>query len=172
MFPPCSSYPTLGTHGTRLRFRALACGPTPLASATFVGTGCGASPAPTLGAIGPPVLGLPFWFQVASPFGGGAIHVFWALGPATAGFDPGWGGGCQTYLDLISVQTLLAAGFEPLVTFFWSGLISSGGVDIPNDPALAGLVVTTQALISNVSGVPTPIGAVHVTNAMELSLGY
>jgi hypothetical protein len=112
-FPPCSSYATSGTFGARLRFRALACGPTPLASAVQIGTGCGVAPYfPALYTNLPPVLGttvFPLW---VSSFVSGYIQIYWAVGPATGGSNLGLGGGCTSYLDPVSLQALYNLAFR------------------------------------------------------------
>jgi hypothetical protein len=169
--PPCTSFPITGTHGTRLRFRANGCGPTPYAVATQVGTSCGGAPA-NLFSSGPPVLGTVFTFFVNSFLGGGPIHIYWAAGAATAGTNLGIGGGCTAWLDLVSLQALANQGFEPLLNFPVTGITNSATTFIPFDPALAGIQVTTQAVQFTPAGFPTSVGPLVVTNALELTLGY
>ena len=141
------------------------------ASATPVGTGCGGSFSVFLAAPYLPVLGTNFYFFSGSSFGG-TVHVFWAVGPATAGTSLGFGG-CNTYLDLASLQSLYLAGLEPLTTFgTFGGLAASGPVPIPNDPSLAGFTVTTQAVMFASYGLVTPIGTILISNALQLQLGY
>lgn len=175
-FPPCSTYATSGTYRPWLSFRANACGQIPYAVATQIGVGCGAPPTvgnPYLYTFTPPVLGTPFTFSVLGYFGvGGTIHVFWAAGPATAGLNLGLGGGCTSYLDPISLQTLNAAGLEPLVIFPGTAATNTTTVSIPPNPGLAGATVTTQALVYASTGVPTPLGNIQISNALQLSLGY
>jgi hypothetical protein len=119
-----------------------------------------------------PVLGTNFYFFSGSSFGG-TVHVFWAVGPATAGTSLGLGGGCNTYLDLVSLQSLYLAGLEPLTTFGSSGgLAASAALTIPNDPGLAGFTVTTQAVMFTTYGLATPIGTILISNALQLQLGY
>jgi hypothetical protein len=172
-FPPCSSYATSGTFGARLRFRALACGPTPLASAVQIGTGCGVAPYfPDLYTNLPPVLGtaaFPLW---VSSFVGGYIQIYWAFGSATGGNNLGFGGGCTSYMDPVSLQTLYNLGAEPLLAGYNTGIQTSFQVSLPSNPALAGAVFTAQALIVGQSGVPTPCGMIQITNALQVTLGY
>jgi hypothetical protein len=166
MFFPCVSFPTLGTFGARLQFRATPCGPTPWAVATQVGVGCGppGSGTVTLASI-PPVLGTAFWFGFSSA-GGGTVQVFLASGPATAGVNPGLAPGCLVYLDFGSLQS------QPFVTFgTGGGLAASSTLGIPNDPALAGFTVTTQAAFSASGPFPAP-GTFMLSNALQLTLGY
>jgi hypothetical protein len=171
LIPPCGSIAPVGTYGARLRFRATACGPTPWAVATQVGLGCGATQS-ALGTNVPPVLGTTFPFFVTGSFGGGPIQIYWAAGPATTGVNLGIGGGCTTYLDLVSLATLFAAGLEPLATFPVTGIQNVWTVPIPFDPTLAGVTVTTQAVVFHPSGFPAPAGTVLVSNALELTVGY
>jgi hypothetical protein len=173
IFPPCSSYPISGTFGARLRFRALACGPTPLASAVQVGGGCGIAPVfPSLSTNLPPVLGtttFPLW---VTGFVSGYIQIFWAVGPATAGMNLGLGGGCTSYLDPVSVQALYLLGLEPLLAGPTVGIQTAFQTTLPSSPGLAGAVFTAQALITGPSGVPTPFGNIQLTNALQVTLGY
>jgi hypothetical protein len=167
-FPPCTALPTSGTHGTWLKFRAMACGQPPFATATQVGAGCGSAPTfspPFLWTSDPPVLGTSFPMIVSGYFGpAGMIHLFWAAGPATAGLNLGLGFGCTSYLDPASVQLL--------VTFPGVAFTNTITLAIPLNPALAGITVTTQALVFASAGVPTPVGTIQISNALQLSLGY
>jgi hypothetical protein len=167
-FPPCTALPASGTHGTWLKFRAMACGQTPNAFATQIGFGCGNAPTfspPILWTPDPPVLGTSFPMIVSGYFGAaGTIHLFWAAGPATAGLNLGLGFGCTSYLDPASIQLL--------VTFPGVAITNTTTFGIPLNPALAGVTVTTQALVFASAGVPTPAGTIQISNALQLSLGY
>lgn len=167
-FPPCTFLPVTGTHGTWLKFRAAACGQTPNAFVTTIGAGCGSWPTfgpPILWTPDPPVLGTSFPLIVTGYFGAaGAIHLFWAAGPATAGLNLGLGFGCMNYLDPVSIQFL--------VSFPGVAVTNTTTLAIPLNPALAGVTVTTQALVFASAGVPTPAGTIQISNALELTLGY
>jgi hypothetical protein len=168
MFPPCIAFPAAGTSGTWIKFRGMACGQTPFATAMQVGAGCGSAPTfspPVLWTYDPPVLGSSFPMIVNGYFGSaGVIHLFWAGGPATAGLSLGLGFGCTSYLDPVSTQHL--------ISFPGLAITNTIVLGIPLDPALAGVIVTTQALVSASAGVPTPGGTIQISNALQLSLGY
>jgi hypothetical protein len=77
-----------------------------------------------------------------------------------------------SYLEPHSFQALSASGLEPLATFSLVPFQTVWSIGIPADPALAGVIVTTQALILGPSGIPTPVGNGQATNALQLTLGY
>jgi hypothetical protein len=171
LFPPCSSHPVTGTFGACLSFRSNACGQTPYAVATQIGTGCGA--AANLSVNAPPVLGSALQFLASGFFQSGSCQVFFAAGPATAGVSLPFGPGCNAYLDLVSLQALASAGLEPLSSFPIQGTFSGAFVNIPLNPALAGVTLTTQALLLlSTPSIPTAYGNLALSNAIELTLGY
>ncbi len=170
MFPPCSTYATLGTFGATIRFRAVACGQSPLATAIQVGTPCGGgSFGPSMSLTTPPVLGTTTAIAI---YGASGINmVFGAGGPATGGVP--LGGGCNLYLDPISLQTLAAAGLEPLVAAPTSGFPTYISIAIPATPALAGSIFTLQTAILGVAtGVVIAGYTTQMSNAVQVTLGY
>jgi hypothetical protein len=172
MLPPCPSYPTTGTFGATLKFRAAGCGAGPAASATVIGAGCPAAggAAPGLSVGGPPLIGanLTFWMN---GFASGSYYLYWTPGPATGGIPTPTG--CLFYLDPAGFVSLAAAGLEPFAIVPVLGLTNAFNFTIPANPALAGVRVCFQALLLNPAGVPIAPGLTgYLTNALELSLGY
>jgi hypothetical protein len=179
---PGSTYqstPPAGTIGLKIRFRALACGPGPLASVAPLGSGCGENALPSsfpalLQAVVPPALGSTFVIQLQSPFASTAAWLFWSVGVQAAGAPVFPGSSCLHYLDAPSLAALNLSGSEPLIvsplvggSVIWQG-------SIPLDPTLSGMVLGLQALVVGPSGgIPLGGGAFGQTsNALQLLLGY
>jgi hypothetical protein len=80
--------------------------------------------------------------------------VYWYLSPATTPFPP--------YTVLVDLNSTLVYQSPFVAPFF--GILMLWSTSIPNDPFLAGLTVSTQAVLINGSGF-------GLTNAVDMTLG-
>ncbi len=121
-----------------------------LASVTPTGTGCNATLALPLSltANGLPQIGNgSFGCSLSHGVAGGAGLFF--LAATTAPAVP-IGGGCNVYLDLVSLNAFLAAGFSPIgpFTFPQNGVITLP-LGISNTPALMGASIAMQGVATD-----------------------
>ena len=153
-----------GANGLKMRLEVAPSVP-PVASLTFIGTGCvGSSGLPmTLSSLQVPFIGNPiFSLDLSDGPATSTAYLFVATALASNPFN--LGGGCNVYLDLVSMQTLISQGVSPIGPLATGPTgATSWSLPIPPDPGIAGLRIVFQAAAVDATG---PFGLV-LSNAAE-----